>query len=198
MRIQPVLLGLWLLSVPALCFASGGEGGHEAGIPWLSLGFHALNLAILVGVIVWFGRRPISDALRNRSLEVKRAIEDAQKARDEAQARVRDLEGRMAHFQDEVERMRRETREEAERERETIIASADREAANLRISAERAIREETRRARRSLQEESVRIAVHLAEEILRQQVSPDDQRRLAAELLESVKKDQMDGQYNGI
>lgn len=186
-----------LLWLPSVALASGGGGHGDEGIPWTSIEFHALNLAILLGFLIWLARRPISDALKNRSAEVRRAIEDAQKAQREAQALADDLERRLSTFQSEVARLQRETREEAEKERVVILERAEKEAEAIRAAAERAIREETHRARRALQEEAVQLAVQMASDMLRDQVNADDQSRLARELMTAVHHDIADGRVDG-
>lgn len=182
---------------PAVALGSSGGGHGEEGIPWSSIGFHAINLAILLGILIWLARRPISDALRNRATEVRLAIEDAQRTRDEAQAQITEMERKLATFQSEVEKLQEETHAEAEKEHLLIIERAEREVATIRSSAERAIREETARARRAIQEEAVLVAVKLAEEILRQEVTATDKERLASQLLAALHRDVADGVADG-
>jgi F-type H+-transporting ATPase subunit b len=128
----------------------------------------------------------VSDALKNRATGVRRAIEGAQAERDQARAQLEELEEKLAEFELQVERLRKDTAAQAQHEREALIERARREAEVVRLTAERAIREETRRARRELQEQSVTLAVALAERILAHQASEADQQALAQQLLDAV------------
>jgi len=188
----PGLLGsatlcLSLLLGPALAIASGdAPAGEPHGVPFGDLAWHGFNLLLLLGLIFFLARRPVSDALRNRSTAVRRSIEDAQQARQQARAQLEELEEKLADFELQVERLRKEMADQAEHEQAAIISRAERESQVVRVAAERAIRDETLRARRELQHEAVGLAVRLAEEILASQVSDADQQSLARELLETV------------
>jgi F-type H+-transporting ATPase subunit b len=178
-----------VLIVPLAALAAGDAHGEPAGVPWSGLFWHAINLAILLGVIVWFARRPVSDALRNRSAHVRRDIETAQSERAAAHAELEELEEKLADFELQVERLRKEMAEQAQHEREVILERAEREARAVQASAERAIRDEAQRARRDLQAQAVTLAVQLAEGILSAQVTDDDQQALARKLLAAVEQD---------
>jgi F-type H+-transporting ATPase subunit b len=181
-----VRLTLWVLALaPAVAFASE-HGQGAGGIPWGSWGAHAFNLVVLLAVLFLLARRPISDALRNRATGVRRSIESAQKERDLARAQLDELEEKLAEFELQVERLRKEMAEQAQHEREELLARAEREIATVQAAAARAVRDEARRARRELQEQSVTIAVALAERILAGQASDADQQVLARELLSAV------------
>ena len=179
-------LTLWVIVLaPAVALAS--ESGHQAGgIPWASIGAHTFNLVLLLAVLIWFTRRPISDALRNRATSVRRSIESAQRDRDQARAQLDELEEKLAEFELQVERLRKEMAEQAQHEREQLLARAEREVATVQAAATRALRDETRRARRELQEQTVTLAVALAQQILASQTSDADQQVLARQLLATV------------
>ena len=192
LRSSATVAAFFITAVVAIALAPSAvwasSDAHAVIIPWKSIGFHAFNLGVLLIALVFFLRRPLSDALKNRSVEVRRAIEDAQGARDEAQRQIAELEDKLAHFADEVAKMRQEVKAEADNESRLFAERAEKEAAAIRISAERAIRDETRRARRVLQEETVRLAIQLAEETLRREVSPHDHRQLARDLLVAIEQ----------
>ena len=179
---------LLVMAAPCVAFASGDAHG-DGGVPWMGIFWHTVNLAILLGVIFWLARRPVSDALKNRSLSVRREIESAQGERAAARADLEELEHKLADFELQVERLRKEMAEQAQHERELIMQRAQREAEAVRLSAQRAIRDEALRARRELREQTVALAVQLAEGILAAQVGDQDQQALAKQLLEAVDRD---------
>ncbi|MBN1336981.1 MAG: ATP synthase F0 subunit B [Deltaproteobacteria bacterium] len=181
-RLVPLLLAL-----PGAALAS-----HEGGavhIPWASLGFHTLNLTLLLVALFLLLRRPLADTLASRSALVRREVQDAHDAREAAVRRLEDLEERLAGFEFQVDGMRREMAEQAEEERQAIVDRAHREAEAIRSAAERAIRDEVARARRGLQEEVVTLSVALARQLLERQVGEADQDRLVGELLARMGQD---------
>jgi F-type H+-transporting ATPase subunit b len=149
-------------------------------------GFHLLNLLILVGVLVWFGRRPIAAFLRDRSLDIKKELEDSAAVEQEARSRYEELEQRLATFEDEVARMRTEADTVAASERERTLERAAEAATRIEKAAERTIRDETLRARRVLRQEAVELAVKLAEDTLRREVATSDRERLARDFLDAL------------
>lgn len=174
------------LLLPGLAFAAGGEGGDHHGPPWVSLGLHAFNLMVLFGVIAWFAGPKIKGALSTRAAEIKRDIDESNRMRKETRERFEDLEARLASFEKELGQMKSDAHAEAVKEAEAIDARADRDVARLTESAERTIRNETAKARMALRRDAVALAVKLAEDQLRTQLGPDDDKRLAGDLLSLV------------
>jgi F-type H+-transporting ATPase subunit b len=172
-----------------------GSGHHAAAPDWTSLGFHAINLAILVGVLVFALRRPLADALGNRAHEIRKEITDAARARDEAQKRYDELLARLSAFEAEVTGMKAQAQAEAAAEEQKLVARAHDEAARLGQIAERNIREELVRSQLALRKEAVDLAVQLAEETLRARVQSADQARLARQFLDSLTNDPGAGRH---
>lgn len=153
------------------------------------VGFHAFNVALLLGVLVFFLRRPVRDTLKERALGIRREITDSARSRDEAQKRYQELEARLTALASELEAMRAEARREAEAEEAKLIERAHSEAERIHEAAQRNIRDELTRARNDLRREAVELAVQLAESTLREQVAQEDQIRLAREFLDSLNRE---------
>lgn len=184
----------------------GGHGGHHVDFAadddhdgtanWLdsdSEGYalmkvvqHAFNLALLGGLLFWFGRRPISDALKTRATELRKELTEAARARDEAQAKYEALAARLQGFEAEVAQMRAAAHAEAQADEAQMVARAEAEADRIAIAADRTIAEELRRARVALRNDAVAIAVRLAEANLKGQIQADDQRKLARQFLDTL------------
>ncbi|MCB9765286.1 MAG: hypothetical protein H6739_36265 [Alphaproteobacteria bacterium] len=171
------------LMVPAIAFAAEG---HGHGPPWQEIGIHAINFTLLVGLLAFLLRTPISDALKNRTAVIRDELEESNRLRKEALNRFEDLESRLARFENQVEEMRAEGLVEAEREAQTIAEKTTRDVEHIRATTEKTIRDETRNARLALRRESVELAVRLAEENLRQQLTAADQDRLSQEFLGAI------------
>lgn len=151
------------------------------------IGFHALNFLLLVGLLVWAGRGPLRDMLHQRALALRTGIDEAQALRAEAVARHEALTARLAALEAEVGEIHARATRDAEAEAARIVERAEAGAARLKETVSRQIRDEAARARQALRAEAVEIAVELAEGILRDQVSADDQQRLAAAFLDTVR-----------
>ncbi len=173
------------LVLPGVALASGGEAG---GPPWSGIIFHAINLALFVGVVVWLTRNAIKDSLRSRAATIEENLEESNRLRREAQARFDEIDARLSRFETEFDQMRAEAGKASEREVEHIGERAEQEVAQIKAGAEKAIRDEVKAARSALHQRAVELAMNVAEEQLRNRITADDQDRLAQELLGSMKE----------
>lgn len=157
--------------------------GHSVALQWV---WHLLNFGLMIGLLVFFGRKGIAFAVRERSLAIQKTLDDAAEVEHGARQRYQVLEQRIAGFEDEVARMRAEAENTAQVEHDKSLKRASETAARIRESATRTIRDETLRATRELRTEAVELAVKLAEETLRNEVGGADRQRLARDLLASL------------
>jgi len=178
------LLILSALLVPGTALAAGGQPEGW----WASLGFHAFNLAVFVGLIAWLTRRVIPESLKNRAATVEKQLDESNRLRREAQARYDELEARLNRFEAEFEDMRADAMRASEREVALIGDRAEQEVAQIAAGAEKAIRDEVSAARTALHQQAVNLAIQVAEEQLRGRISATDQDRLAQDLLGTVKE----------
>ncbi len=150
---------------------------------------HAVNFLILFGVLFWFGRRPVGDALANRALSIRKELTESARLRDEAKQRNDDLAARLDKIEHEIAGMRSAAEQDAQHAEEALIERAHAEAERIKEGAERTIRDEVQRARAALKRDAVGLAVDLAENALKERVGADHQQRFAREFLDSLKND---------
>ena len=176
-RIVPILLAM-LPAGPAL--AAGGESGLSSFI------FQVINLLILIGVIVYFGRKPIQSFFADRRDGIRDDLKEAERLHTEATERHTKWQQRLTDLDAELESIRQNARERAEAERSRILADAAASADRIRADARTAVDQELRRARDQLREEAADLAIELAGEALRGQVTDADRDRLLDEFIETV------------
>ena len=132
------------LLLPSVAFAAGGEHG---GIPWDKIALHAVNFVILVGGLYFVARTAINDAVRNRTLAIRNELDEAVRAKAQAQAQFDVLQARLDGFVAELATLRAEGVAESEREAQYIAERTERDVALSKSNTERIIRDETARAR---------------------------------------------------
>lgn len=154
-------------------------------VPVLAL---VINSLILFGLLYRFGKQPIMDGLRSRKNAILKGMDEAARLKKDAEARLAEYEHKLAHIQDEVDRVHRELRETGEHERARILAEAKERRARMEREARLLIEQELKAVRELLLKETVRGALRTAEEDLRAKITPADQQRLAEEYLASLKK----------
>jgi len=155
--------------------------------PITGMAFHAVNLLLLLGILFYYGRRPINDSLANRALSIRKELTDSARLRDEAQQRNNDLASRLDKIESEIASMREEAEQEAAKAEVALIARAHSEAERIAAAAERSIRDEVQRARAALKRDAVALAVDLAESSLKERVTADHQQGFARDFLDSIK-----------
>lgn len=178
---------------PALCLASpapeaGGHGGEHAGghIEWLSpiigntgnlgLVWAFINFGVLLWILNKILFQPLIKRTRDKHDAVKSEIDKATAAREDAQALLAEYKGRLDRLDDEVAELMADAKAKAKADRERIIDAAKREAAQIKAAAEQAAEREANARRRQLETEIVDRAVERAEALIRQKITPADQR----------------------
>jgi len=171
-----------VLAGPALA-ASGGEGDVTK-----DLLYRVLNLVLLIGVLVYFARKPIQGFFSDRRNQIRDSLDSASELCRRAESRYSKWQRKLADLEDELASIRETARERAEREREQILADARAAAERIEHDARSAVDQEVRRAKAQLRDEASELAVELAAEILREQVTTQDRERLFDEFLERIER----------
>ncbi|MBE0602206.1 MAG: ATP synthase F0 subunit B [Deltaproteobacteria bacterium] len=177
-----------VLSTAAVAIASGGgEAAHgSAAIPWGEIVKQAINFGILVGVLVYFLRKPVASFLKERSELMRKSIDDAANARAEAVRKLEAVDARMAKLSDEVAAMNAKMDAEAALEAQALRDTVAAEIARIKKQAEFTGEQEVKKARAELQQEASLLSAKAAEELVRKSLSPEDQDRLVKENIQKI------------
>jgi F-type H+-transporting ATPase subunit b len=175
-----VLVSMAAFVTPLHAFASGDAGGGDA------LFWQAVNLAIVLGVLFYFGRKPVSEFFTTRRAQISSDLESAATLLKEAETRNSEIQRRLIELESQLEDIRETTRRRAEEESERILAEANKTAARIQSDATAAVDQELMRAQRELRKEAAGPALELAGNILREQVSEADRDRLLDEFITRV------------
>lgn len=158
----------------------------KMAIPWWDLFKQVVNFAILAGVLVYFLKKPLAAFLKERSETLRKSIEDAARAREEAAAKLSAVEARVARLAEEIEGMNRKMDAEAAEEASRIRETAEAEIERVRTQARFAAGQEVKKAREALRREAAGLSIEAAEEIVRKTITPEDQERLVRENVEKI------------
>jgi len=161
-----------------------GHAAHEAG--WKLIAFHTLGLIVLLSVIGYFAGESLRNFMRDRSDGLRRQLDAARAALARAEEANAEISARLARIAEENDTLVRETADVAERERERALERARAAADRVREEAKRAADQEIERARAALQSEAAKLAVSLAGDMVRQSLTPDDERRMVSEFVSRI------------
>jgi F-type H+-transporting ATPase subunit b len=159
---------------PATALAA--EEGEPWGI-WLSIG-RLFNLLLVVGVLIWIARKPLSNFFARRSDSVREQLAEAQKARAEAEARLAEVQSRMSRLDDELKEIANTAEKEAQDEYKKMLAQAEQDAEKIVERSRQEIEGMTRTAQQELRLHAAELSVQMAEEKIQNEISAADHERL--------------------
>ncbi len=148
---------------------------------WLSV---ILNFLVIAAVIVWASRKYLPGIFRDRSAAIQKAMQEAQKASEDARRRLTEIESRLMKLDVEIGTMRNEAEKQAAVEEARIKAAAEEDARKIVASAEQEIAAAAKAARRQLTAYAADLAVGLARKQIHVDATTDQAlvRNFAAEL----------------
>jgi len=152
---------------------STGITEHGPGIFW---GW--LNFLLLAGGLAYLIRKNAGPYFAQRSLEIRKGIVEADAVRAESEAKVAEVDRRLAHLDAEVEALRRGAQEEAAAEAERVRKEAAAEMAKVQSQMMEEIAAAGKSATLELRRYSAELAVSVAERKIAARMSPETQDRL--------------------
>lgn len=137
---------------------------------WLCM---ILNFAVIGGVIVSLGRKVLPTWSRERTTAIQKAMQEAQKASEDARGRLADIESRLLKLDAEIGAVRDAAEKEGAAEEARIKAAAEDDAKKIVASAEQEIAAAAKAARRQLTAHAADLAVGLAQKQIRVDTATD-------------------------
>jgi len=127
---------------------------------WLSV---FVNFAVIAGLIIWASRKFLPGIFRDRTAAIQKAMQEAQKASEEACRKLADIESRLQKLDVEIGMMRDAAEREGAAEEARIKAAAEEDARKIVAAAEQEIDASIKAARRQLAAHAADLAVGLAQ-----------------------------------
>jgi F-type H+-transporting ATPase subunit b len=148
-----------------------------------------LNFAVIAALVIWAGRKYLPGMFRDRTAAIQRAMQEAQKASEEARRKLAEIETRLQKLDVEIGMMRDQAEKEGAVEEARIQATAEEDARKIVASAEQEIAAAAKAARRQLTAHAAELAVGIAAKQIRVDAATDRAlvRDFAAQLAASDK-----------
>jgi F-type H+-transporting ATPase subunit b len=121
------------------------------------------NFAVIAVVLIWAGRKYLPGMFRDRTAAIQKAMQEAQKASEEARHKLAEIEARLQKLDVEIGMMRDAAEKEGMAEEARIQAAAQEDARKIVVSAEQEISAAAKAARRQLTAYAADLAVGLAQ-----------------------------------
>ena len=177
----------------AVVEVAAGPAGHAAGSgdAYMNVSFPMMFMTWGVFLVTAFilyrlAWRPILHRLEHREEKIRKSLEDAEKARQDAaaaEARCREI---LAQAETQARVVVENGRTTAEQLARSIEARAHEDAVRMTEAAKREIESATARAQATLRRETADLAVAIAGKVLRENLDTERNRALSARLAEKL------------
>jgi len=190
-----------LLLLPALAFlaqqTAETQGSHAGDEGWMTEIWHVptiywqiANLAVVVVLFIFLLKRPAPQFFQGRAKEILGLFEKAFKDKEEALARLKEVEGKMAKLGDEIAAIDQSAKEAAEADRQKVQAEAENSRERIRTEAAQEMERRVKEARRDLRVYAADLAVKMARELASARITEEDEKGLQARFLKMMEKDE--------
>lgn len=145
-----------------------------------------INLAIVIGVLVYFGRGVLGKALSERKTQIAEAIQEAETRKKEAAAALADEQQKLAQAQAEASRILAEAKERSKSVRESILAEAQAEAERLKAAEVQDLTRQQERVMVELRQRIAALALESVEAQLKSGIAESTQQQLIDRSIASI------------
>ncbi len=128
------------------------------------------NFLIIAALVFWGWKKNVPAMFRDRTENIRKNLDEARQASEDANRRLSEIEGRLAKLDSEIAEMRKTSEAEAAAEEEKIKAAAEEDRRKVIETAEQEIEAAAKAARRDLKAYAASLAVSIAEKKI--QVDP--------------------------
>lgn len=188
LRATPFIVAALLIATVSAYASGGGEAaaGEHGASPWIGFMWQVVNFSILVAILIFVARKPISEGLKSRIDTINKGIEEARAARQAAEKALAEVEERLKSKDREVQQMIEAAVRSGEKEKLLLIEDGKKMSQRIVEQAKVGIDLELKQARQALKKEAVEYAMQLAEQKIGQKISADDQKKLFEDALKRL------------
>jgi len=167
MTVRSVVAALPVILWCGIALAS--EGGHETGFSLKEHGFYIFNFLVFVGLLVYFGRKPVAALLASRAVAFKSRLDAAREHGEKAERELAEVREKARNAATEKAALARRLEDEGRVLKESILSRAREEQVRIKAVAATTLESEKARLERGMQTELALAALDLAEKRLGQQ-----------------------------
>jgi F-type H+-transporting ATPase subunit b len=149
--------------------------------------FMLINFGLFLALLGWKGWPAARKLAEERHDEIKDALDEAAKLRDQAKHKLDEYETRIKDVDTEIKALVEGIRKDAEADKARILAAATAQAAQMKRDAELRIAAEIEQARAQLTAEVTAAAVGATEKILKEKATADDQQKLVSTFISTMR-----------
>ena len=179
--------GVAVWSAPVVSLAEESAVGPDILIPKVAEFVPALIAFLIIlavlSKLVW---PSVLEMMEKRQAKIQSDLDEAERSKREAAEEAKSYEGKILEAHHEADAIIAKAKKEAEEVRSQVLAKAQREAADIIAKAHGAVDSERHKAMIELSSSVVDLSVEIASKIIGNDLSEDEQRRLAEKYLAEV------------
>lgn len=179
--------GVAVWSAPVVSLAEESAVGPDILIPKVAEFVPALIAFLVIlavlSKLVW---PSVLEMMEKRQAKIQSDLDEAERSKREAAEEAKSYEGKILEAHHEADAIIAKAKKEAEEVRSQVLANAQREAADIIAKAHGAVDSERHKAMIELSSSVVDLSVEIASKIIGNDLSEDEQRRLAEKYLAEV------------
>jgi F-type H+-transporting ATPase subunit b len=174
-----------IVSATAVFASEGGHGAEEYTFmaDWLP---RLVNFAIIVGLLVYFLRKPVRDMFKNRTAEIAKAMEESREARERALVAMAEMERKAREMDAETRAMIADAQVRGEKDKQALIEEGKKIVRDIQEQVKIGADIEVQKAKADLAIEASRLAVDLAEGKIKDTITKQDHERIVKDYISSV------------
>jgi F0F1-type ATP synthase membrane subunit b/b' len=142
-----------------------------------------INFGVLMTLYYMLGKKPISNALKQRRVTIGKEMDEAQKLFDEAKERAKKYQGNLKVVDVDAATAKSALIAAGTGEVERLLVEAQEKSDRMKRDADRLVQQERKAVHQALLEETIDLATAEATQLLQKVVTVDDHARLAQDLL---------------
>ncbi len=148
--------------------------------------FTLINTLIIFLIFRFFLYKPVCRILEKRKQMAAAEIDDAKKAKEEAEKAQQEYTARLADAKNEAAEIVKSATLRAQKREEIILAEANKKAAEIRAKAEENIERDKQRALNEVKDEISEMVVMAAQRVIEKEISAADNEEIISKFLEEV------------
>ena len=152
------------------------EGGF--GLNLDILGTNLINLTILVGILVYYGKGLISNLMSERNAKIAEQIQEAEKKQQTASAALQEQKQKLAEAEKTAAKIRQDAQANAEKTKQAILAQGEKEVERLKATAVADLNSEQTKVIAELRQRVAALAIEKVETQLPQMLNDEAQNQL--------------------
>lgn len=165
-----------MVNVVLLATEASQESGF--GLNFNLFETNLINLGIIIGLLVYYGRDFLNKILSERRSQIEQAIQEAEQRLQEAEKALAEQQENLAKAKVEAERIKASAVERAQVIREQIAARAKADVEQIKLTANQDLEAERSRASAQLRAWAVSRALEQAEVQIRERLDENSQQQL--------------------